>query len=154
MARARGPTTRAGRSRPASRRARPAPRPTEAETRLLALARELDRLPLEDAVRALAAAHGPAEPLPRAVYRAWLRSRGDKAAALALAWAREQLRLALRDALGRAGGSVGTRLHPQDEHRAWILLAAAEALAHEPPAAVADRLRAILGLLAPAPREA
>ena len=154
MARARHPTSRGGRSRPAKRRARPAPRPTEAESRLLALARDLDRLPLEAALRALAAAHGPAAPLPRAVFQVWLRSRGDKTASLALAWAREQLRLVLRDGLARTRGAHAARLHLDDDALAWILLATAESLAHEPATAVPDRLRAILALAAPSPPDA
>ena len=154
MARARRATTRRSRSKPARRRARQPPRPTEAESRLLALARELDHLPLDAALRTLADAHGPAAPLPRAVFQVWLRSRGDKTGSLALAWAREQLRLALRDALARAPAAAAARLRVDDDVLAWILLAAAESLAHEPAAAVADRLRAILALAAPAPTDA
>lgn len=149
MARARRPTIRHRRPKPVKRRARAAPRPTEAESRLLALARDLDHLPLDAALRALAAAHGPAAPLPRAVFQSWLKTRNDKTASLALAWAREQLRLALRDALARAPAAGAARLHVDDDALAWILLATAEALAHEPPAAVADRLRAILALVSP-----
>jgi len=154
MARARRPKTRPRRPKPLKRRARPAPRPTEAESRLLALARELDHLPLDAALRTLAAAHGPAAPLPRAVFQGWLRTRADKTASLALAWAREQLRLALRDALARTPVAGTARLHLDDDAVAWILLATAEALAHEPPAAVADRLRAILALATPSPADA
>jgi hypothetical protein len=122
---------------------------TEAESRLLGLARELTGVPLEAAVRRLAAAHGPAAPLPGAVFRVWLRTRGDKTASLALAWAREQVRLALRDALAPLGPAARERLGLDDDALAWILLAAVESLAHEPPAAVADRLRVILELGAP-----
>lgn len=149
MPRSRRPPTRRARAAPAKRRARAAPPPTEAEARLLALARDLDGLPLETALRALAAAHGPAARLPRAVFRVWLRSRDDKTAGLALAWAREQLRLALRDALAQTRAASRPPLHLDDDTLAWLLLAAAESLAHEPPAAVADRLRAILALAAP-----
>ena len=103
-------------------------------------------------MHALATAHAPAAPLPRAVFQVWLRSRGDKTAVLALAWAREQLRLALRDALARTPTGRAARLHLDDDALAWILLAVAESLAHEPPAAVADRLRAILALAIPTER--
>ena len=154
MARARRSKTRLRRSKPVKRRARLAPRPTEAESRLLTLARELDHLPLEAALRALAAANGPAAPLPRAVFKGWLRTRGDKTAALALAWAREQLRLALCDALARTPVAGTARLQLDDDAVAWILLATAESLAHEPPSAVADRLRAMLALAAPSPADA
>jgi hypothetical protein len=132
-----------------------APKPTEAETRLLALARELGTLPAAAgtpaALRLLAAAHAPDAPLPRAIAQAWNRSRGDKTAALALAWAREQVRLALEEILGRAPrGTLGGNV----ETRAWLLLAAAEAIAQEPPEAAADRLRALLDLTGHGPAPA
>src|SRR5207249_3501572 len=78
--------------RPARRTRRPSP-PTasEAERRLLALARELGGLgrdALPRALRALAAAYAPDAPLSRAVAHAFLATRGDKTGALALAWAR------------------------------------------------------------------
>src|SRR5438093_874053 len=87
--------------RPARRTRRPSP-PTasEAERRLLALARELGGLgrdALPRALRALAAAYAPDAPLSRAVAHAFLATRGDKTGALALAWAREQVRLALQE---------------------------------------------------------
>jgi hypothetical protein len=123
-------------------------RPTEAETRLLALARELTALPaaggVAAALRRLAAAHAPDAPLPRAVARAGAGGRADKTAALALAWAREQVRLALEEVLARA--ATRGALPGGPDTRAWLLLAAAESLAHEPPAAAADRLRALLDL--------
>jgi hypothetical protein len=114
----------------------------EAERRLLALARELAALGAEALPRAvdlLAGAYAPEAPLPRAVHRAWLGGRGDKTATLALAWAREQVRMALEEILARSRPAVGLSA----ETHAWVLLAACEALAHEPPAAVADRLRAL-----------
>jgi hypothetical protein len=82
--------------------------------------------------------------LPRAVARAWLAGRGDKTLTLALAWARENVRLALEEALMRAP-DAGTLPGPADA-RASLLLAACEAIAHEPPAAGVDRLRALLEL--------
>ena len=99
------------RSRTLRRKTSPRPLPParragqaiEAEARLLALARELTELPAEatlaDVVGRLGGAHGPDAPLPRALAQAWLRGRNDKTAALALAWAREQVRLALEERL-------------------------------------------------------
>ena len=123
--------------------------PSQAEARLLALAREMegwgaDALPR--AIRALAAAYAPDAELPKLVQRAWLHSRDDKTAALALAWAREQLRLALEAVLAATPPSArGTLALPVDT-LAWLLLAACESLAYEPPAAAADRLRLLLEL--------
>ena len=68
---------------------------------------------------------------------------------LALAWAREQVRLALEERLIRAPARGAAAADPAT--RAWLLLAAAESIAHEPPAAVADRLRALLELTGQAP---
>jgi len=144
------PRRRPERARPRSR-ARPAARretkPTEAERRLLDLARELSARPGADvsgALGLLAAAHAPDAPLPRAMAQAWIRGREDKTAALALAWAREQVRLALEEILAQAPHR--SALSPSVETRAWLLLAAAESIAHEPEAAAADRLRALLDL--------
>lgn len=144
---------RTGRPRP--QHATPRPEPTPAETRLLGLARELTTIAraqpaLPDAVaaavRKLAAAYAPGEPLPRQVARAWLRSRQDKTGALALAWAREQVRLALQEVLERSpDGSRPIGAIPP-ETRAWLLLTACEAIAHEPPSAASDRVRALLEL--------
>jgi hypothetical protein len=120
----------------------------EAETRLLALAGELAALPAADtvaaALRALAAAYAPGAALPRAMAEAGLRSRGDKIAALALAWARERVRSTLEELLARTPARGA--LPGGSETRSWLILAACEAMALEPPAAVADRLRALLEL--------
>ena len=149
------------RSRTLRRKTSPRPLPParragqaiEAEARLLALARELTELPAEatlaDVVGRLGGAHGPDAPLPRALAQAWLRGRNDKTAALALAWAREQVRLALEERLIRAPARGAGAADPAT--RAWLLLAAAESIAHEPPAAAADRLRALLELTGHAP---
>jgi len=143
------------RRKPRRRRATPAaplapPPPTEAERQLLALARELAALgadPLPRAIDLLAAAYAPEAPLPSALQQAWLAGRGNKTAVLALAWAREQVRLALEEMLGaaRAGdvrGALGVSVHTH----AWLVLAACEALAQEPPSAVPDRVRALAEL--------
>jgi hypothetical protein len=120
----------------------------EAETRLLALAGELATLSppgaVSGALRAMAAAYAPGAPLPRAIARAWLGSQGDKHALLALAWARERVRLTLEELLAREPARGALPGSP--ETRARLNLAACEAIALEPPAAVADRLRALLEL--------
>src|SRR5262245_38784752 len=79
-----------------ARKARPpkirVPRPDPAELRLLALAQEMARSAragengqaLSAPLLKLAAAYGPSAPLPHEVFRAWIRSRHDKTAILAL----------------------------------------------------------------------
>jgi hypothetical protein len=128
------------------------PQPSEAERRLLALAQELSALDAEALPRALdllAVAYGPEAPLPSALHRAWLAGHGDKTAVLALAWAREQVRLALEEILGAVPTGARVPLGGSAETRAWLVLAACEALAHEPPSAVADRVRALAELTRP-----
>jgi hypothetical protein len=143
------------RRRPKRRRARRRARtpalarpPGPAESALLSLARQLSALPPDAssaaALEILAGAHAPGAPLPRALATAWARARDDKTAALALAWAREQVRLALEEILAREPrrpplGDVGTV--------AWLLLAAVESIAHDLPAAATDRLRVLLDLI-------
>ena len=140
------------RRRPPARRAPPTTRPTPAETALLELARTLtastrtERSPREAVTRALAtlaAQFQSGASLPRALAQARIGALGDKTRALALAWAREQLRLVLGEVLERAAiaGALHVGLAP--EPLAWVVLAACEALADEPPAAVADRIRAL-----------
>jgi len=153
-------TRRASRRKTKTRRRRVArsapppapPQPTEAERRLLALARDLSALhgeALPQALDLLAEAYGPEAPLPSELHRAWLAGRGNKTAVLALAWAREQVRLALEEILGAAPVSSRAGLGVSGETRAWIVLAACEALAHEPPSAVPDRIRALAELTRP-----
>jgi hypothetical protein len=85
-------------------------------------------------------------PLPRAMFHAWLHRDGDERAALALAWAREQLRLALEELLqdeidrGRARSDVSAPT------LAWLLLAACEAMAHEPAGSVDERVDTLVTL--------
>jgi hypothetical protein len=144
---------RKARRRRVTRSAPPAPaQPSEAERRLLGLARELSALQADALPRALdllAAAYGPDAPLPSALQRAWLAGRGDKTAVLALAWAREQVRLALEEILGVVPVGARAPLGGSAETRAWLVLAACEALAYEPPSAVADRVRALAELTRP-----
>jgi hypothetical protein len=131
----------------------PPPQSLAAETLLLDLARALTAPgvakagDLAGAVALTAAAYAPDGALAAALRSDWPRVASDKTAALALAWAREQVRVALVDLLQhardarllRAGGAVDTL--------AWLWLAACEALAHEPRSAVADRVQALVGFL-------
>ncbi|OGK89644.1 MAG: hypothetical protein A2W08_13455 [Candidatus Rokubacteria bacterium RBG_16_73_20] len=80
------------------------------------------------------------------LHRAWLESRSDKTAALALGWAREQVRLALEELVARAPRGARGRVDAPPEAVAWLLLAACEAIGCEPPAAAADRTRTLLEL--------
>jgi hypothetical protein len=120
----------------------------EAETRLLELAGALAALPPAGAVpaalRVLAAVYAPDAPLPGAMAQAWLGSRGDKTARLALAWARERVRLTLEEILARVPARGA--LPGSAQTRSWLILAAGEAIALEPTSAVADRLRVLLEL--------
>ena len=139
----------ARRTRPrAPRRPKPvtAPRPTPAERRLLSLAREIARLPLAAALETLAAAWTPGGPLLHDVAEAWIRGRSNKTSALALAWAREQVRLSLQEIIEAPPRNKRGRIEATPDTLAWVLLAGCEAIAHEPPSAVADRVRALLEL--------
>ena len=120
------------------------PRPARAETLLLTLAKDLTGAPLDGALRQLADAFTHSAELPREVYVAWIKSRREKTASLALSWAREQVRLSLEETIARSSKRPGPELAP--DTLAWLLLAACEAMAHEPPSAVADRVRTVLEL--------
>lgn len=120
---------------------------SDAERRLLALAQRVgavvdDAAGLSTALRTLTAEYSAEAALPRAMCGAWLGSRKDKTAALALVWAREQVRLALRDVLERS--RTRGALAVDADTLSWLLLAACEALAYEPGSAVADRVRVLL----------
>ena len=133
-------------SKPKKRRVRVVvPRPTRAETLLLTLAKDVAGTPLDGALRRLADAFTPGADLPREVYGAWIKSRREKTTSLALSWAREQVRLSLEETIARS-----PRMRPAlglaPDTLAWLLLAACEAIAHEPPSAVADRVRTVLEL--------
>jgi hypothetical protein len=121
------------------------PQPTPAETLLLSLAKDLAGAPLDRALCQLADAFAPNADLPREVYGAWIKSRHEKTATLALSWAREQVRLSLEETITRSPRNRRTPALAPDT-LAWLLLAACEAIAHEPPSAVADRVRAVLEL--------
>jgi hypothetical protein len=98
-------------------------------------------------VETVAGAYGPDAPLAMALREDWLRGRGDKAAQLALGWAREQVRLALLDVLQRARPARLVRTEGEVETLAWLWLVACEALAHEPASAVPDRVHALTAFL-------
>jgi hypothetical protein len=92
-------------------------------------------------------AFGPGAALPRQLAQAWLRTRGDKTSALALGWAREQVRRGLAEVLLRDWARPGGRAGGLADTAAWLLLAVAEAEAHEPGGVVGDRLRAVCDLI-------
>jgi hypothetical protein len=79
------------------------------------------------------------------VFNAWIKTRREKTASLALSWAREQLRLSLEETLARSS-RARPALGLAPDTLAWLLLAACEAMAYEPPSAVADRVRTVLEL--------
>jgi hypothetical protein len=125
-------------------------RPSTAETALLALARTLTaltrpeitpRVTLTTALDVLAIAFQAGEPLPRALAHVRSAALADEARTLAVTWAREQLRLSLGEILGRAAAAGDVQVALSAESLAWLVLAACEALADEPPQAAPDRLR-------------
>jgi hypothetical protein len=132
------------------RRTTPArPRPDGArapdETRLLRLARDVSVLagsePVPaDVIDVLVDRLAAACAAPRARRR-------DKTRVLALAWAREQLRLAVRDVLDRAADAGQARTDVDRDVVAWLVVAATDALAHDPPEALPDRARALAQFL-------
>ena len=109
------------------------------------MAREIERLTLAAALEKLAAAWASGGRLFYDVATAWTESRGSKTSALALAWAREQVRLSLQEII-EATPNKRCRIQATPETLAWVVLAGCEALAHEPPSAVADRVHALLEL--------
>lgn len=125
---------------------------TPNETRLLRLARELAALTrdTEPPARALEAAlarlaAGTPTPDPRAARAP------QKLRRLAHAWAREQTRLALSELIQRAARVGAARADVAPDLLAWLLLAGADALVHEPTDAVADRVQALRDFLRPRP---
>lgn len=123
--------------------------PSPAETALLALARTLTaetggdlapRAAVMKLLDVLAHAFQAGARLPRALARART-ARTDEARALAMAWAREQLRLSVGEILARAADAGELSVALPAESVAWLVLAACEALADEPPQAAPDRLR-------------
>jgi hypothetical protein len=129
------------RRRRPTRRAAPAlARLGAGEARLLALARDLAALTatspparlLDAALEKLARAAGP-----------MTSNRRDKTRALATAWAHEQARLAMQEILEREARRGALRGDLPRPLLAWLLIAARDALAHEPPDALDERLQAL-----------
>jgi hypothetical protein len=124
------------------------------EAALLALAGDVARLAasgasLRDGLALIVAACTDPK-LRRARLAALLNA--DESRSLALAWAREQLRVALEELLARQVAVVLRRDLPAED-LAWFLLAGCEAIAHEPPGDADDRMDALLRLVRePAPR--
>ena len=126
------------------------PLPSQAEGALLALARTLTSVAAADpspraavatALEVLATAFEARARLPRLLAQARTAALADDAYALALGWAREQLRLSLAEIVARAAGAGELRAALPSESLAWLVLAACEALADEPPQAAPDRIR-------------
>jgi hypothetical protein len=146
------PTTRPPTPAPERRQAPPERRqaPRGEEARLLALARELASLET--------AGLAPGDRLRDAILRvtgdrvsAQPRTRAEKLRALALGWAREQVRLALQDIIGAAAAAGVARSDVEPDTLAWLLLAGADALMHESGDAAGDRLLALDQFIAPPP---
>lgn len=152
-------------ARTRARRARPAiPRPRRPsgiaviEGELLALARRVSaiaaepeppRTSLRGALDALLEAYAADARLRSALLDAWRLAATDKRAALALAWAREQLRLAVADVLAREAKADRLRPGTPLDALAWVTLAAAEAVIHELPGSAPDRVDALVALARP-----
>ena len=150
---------RPAKSRPARRPAPPPPTaapPSPAESALLALARTLTsvtaaepspRAAVTTALDVLATAFEAGARLPRTLAEARHAALADEAYALALGWAREQLRVSLAEILGRAADAGDVHVTLPAESLAWLVLAACEALADEPPQAAPDRIRLLVSWL-------
>jgi hypothetical protein len=120
--------------------ASPPPRAgADAEARLLSLAREVAAIPARvatprEAVCAtidhLVEAWQPTAPLPAAVFAAWNSTRGDDGRALALAFAREQVALGVREVLEAALKAGDLRDDLPAEAMAWLVTSACESMAH------------------------
>ena len=98
-------------------------------------------------IEATATAYAPGGSLAIAFRTEWLGTTNNKTAQLALAWAREQVRLALAEILARARGERVLRAAGDTDTLAWLWLAACEALAQEPASAVPDRVHALVSFL-------
>lgn len=142
-ARRRRARTRRRRRRPAAGRRQA---PTAGERRLLTLARDLTTL-----AESVPRARLLDETLHRLGPTGGAPARRDKGRALAMAWAREQARLALEDILEKSVQAGVVRADLPTPVLAWLLLTAAEALVDDLPEAASDRLQALARLLAPAP---
>lgn len=138
------------------------PRPSGAERALLALARTLTALAsvesspragVTTALNVLVTAFHAGAPLPGLLAEARIAALGNKRRALALAWAREQLRLSLGEILGRAAACDELHAGLDAEPLAWLVLAGCEALSDDPPQAGPDRIRLLAAWLTGAPAD-
>jgi hypothetical protein len=132
------------------------PVPSPAEQRLLALAAELaaiaaanepPRIRRDQALGRLAEAFGRDGESASLILAAWHRGRADRGLALAVAWAREQLRVSLQEIL-EAGARQGVMRRDRDPAAlASVLLAGAESLLRDAPEGgtvpMADLLRVL-----------
>ena len=118
---------------------------------MLSLARDVSarasdgeqRLEIAAMVDMVTAAYAPGAPLAEALRE----PAGEKGAQLARGWAREQMRLALMEVVTSASAAEVMRTDTDADTLAWLWLAACESLAHETPAAVADRVSALTAFL-------
>lgn len=137
---------------PAQGKGRPT-RARRAEEILLGLCRDLgaaargDAPALHEILAGLAGAYRRGSPLRPALLEAARRGLTDERAALELAWAREQVRLALEDIIAAAAGRGTARVDVPPATLAWLVLAACEALSLEPPEAVDDRVQTLMEFL-------
>ncbi|PYM13081.1 MAG: hypothetical protein DMD81_22175 [Candidatus Rokuibacteriota bacterium] len=125
------------------------------ESELLRLAREVVAVvraesagsALRAALTTIARAYEPGDALARALATAWLEPARDSESALAVAWAEEQLRLALEDVLA----ADVARGHVRDDLSlgtlSWLLRAACETMAREAPGLIAERIEALLAFV-------
>ncbi|MGH7333953.1 MAG: hypothetical protein ACREKS_14670 [Candidatus Rokuibacteriota bacterium] len=104
---------------------------------------------VEIALLRLEAAFAGGGLLARRFFRSWLHARDDKTATLALAWAREQVRRGLGEVLERERVHGRVRSDVSPETLSWLILAASEAMAHEPPGVSGDRIAMLLEFLRP-----
>lgn len=140
------------RTKPTTRRADVA-----ADSALLRLARAVADVGASDvparldaALEHLAAAYTQDTEVPGTLFETWLHRRRagrlDKTRVLAVAWAREQVRVALQELLEDERGRGRVRTDMTSDALSWILLAGCEALAHEPPGAATERIQLLRAL--------
>ncbi|MBI2216557.1 MAG: hypothetical protein HYU51_04590 [Candidatus Rokubacteria bacterium] len=121
------------------------------ERALLAMAREVATLATRGGSLREALAHIARTSSERELRRARLDALldEDETRALSLAWAREQLRLALEELIAVLGKTGAVRTDIPAPTLAWVLLAACEAIALEPPGDTDDRVDALLRVSGP-----
>lgn len=92
------------------------------------------------------------EALARLAAPAAGRAQLDEAGRLALAWAREQARLAVAEVLELAVKAGVARTDVPPSTLSWLALAATQSLTQEMPEAAQDRLQALADFIRPAGR--